>query len=164
MKPASLHRSISIQSLGVQKYRFDLCAIKNFQFDSILRYDPIICYSPVLNVFPINIAGFYWLGTKVGFFKVVTPPPRWRAEFYLRVGILIWLSRLCFSANLVKPKLYGLPKLCFLSRSESKWGLSRTNTTPRDKRGVTTSKNLTLNRRFSILSFRSRFDLWVTDQ
>eukprot|EP00116_Pleurobrachia_bachei_P011881 sb/3472143/ len=28
------------------------------------------------------------------------------------VGILFWLSRLCFSVNLVKPKFYGLPKLC----------------------------------------------------
>eukprot|EP00116_Pleurobrachia_bachei_P002139 sb/3462401/ len=30
---------------------------------------------------------------------------------YLCVGILFWLSRLCFLANLVKPKFYGLPKL-----------------------------------------------------
>eukprot|EP00116_Pleurobrachia_bachei_P005034 sb/3465296/ len=34
------------------------------------------------------------------------------ASFYLCVGFLFWLSRLCFSANLVKPKIYGLPKLC----------------------------------------------------
>eukprot|EP00116_Pleurobrachia_bachei_P012685 sb/3472947/ len=39
-------------------------------------------------------------------------PPGWRASFYLRVGILFWLPRLCFLANLVKPKFYGLPKLC----------------------------------------------------
>eukprot|EP00116_Pleurobrachia_bachei_P018883 sb/3479145/ len=32
----------------------------------------------------------------------------------------------------------------FLPKSESKWGLSHANTTPRDKRGVTTSKNPTL--------------------
>eukprot|EP00116_Pleurobrachia_bachei_P008092 sb/3468354/ len=100
--------------------------------------------------------------TKVGFFEVVTPP--WVARKFLFallrtpkimlfVGILFWLSRLCFSVNLVKPKFYGLPKLCsfqfsvisgFLLKSESKWGLSRTNTTPCDKRGVTTSKNPTL--------------------
>eukprot|EP00116_Pleurobrachia_bachei_P009980 sb/3470242/ len=84
------------------------------------------------------------------------------------VGILFWLSRLCFSVNLVKPKFYGLPKLCsfpviigFLPKSESKWGLSRANTfcrkvrasggchaqirRPRDKGGgLTTSKNPTL--------------------
>eukprot|EP00116_Pleurobrachia_bachei_P005740 sb/3466002/ len=45
-------------------------------------------------------------------FLKLSPPPGWHASFYLRVGILFWLSRLCFSANLVKPKFYGLPKLC----------------------------------------------------
>ena len=43
------------------------------------------------------------------------------------------------------PKIMLFPVISgFLPKSESKWGLSRANTTPRDKRGVTTSKNPTL--------------------
>eukprot|EP00116_Pleurobrachia_bachei_P017652 sb/3477914/ len=71
-----------------------------------------------------------FVSNMIGFFEVVTPLGGARV-FICRVGIGFWLSRLCFLANLVKP-------------NESNWGLSRANTTLRDKWGVTTSKNPTL--------------------
>eukprot|EP00116_Pleurobrachia_bachei_P017401 sb/3477663/ len=56
-------------------------------------------------------------------------PPGWHAKFYLRVGILIWLSR--FLGQFGQTKVLRTPKIMlfpvisgFLPRSESKWGLS----------------------------------------
>eukprot|EP00116_Pleurobrachia_bachei_P016084 sb/3476346/ len=75
-------------------------------------------------------------------------------RFYLRVGILFWLSfgshafvsRPIWSNQSFRTlKIMLFPVISgFLPKSESKWGLSRANTTPCDKRGVTTSKNPTL--------------------
>eukprot|EP00116_Pleurobrachia_bachei_P010474 sb/3470736/ len=56
----------------------------------------------------------------------------------------IWSNQSFTDSQNYAPKIMLFP--VFLPKSESKWGLSRANTTLRDKRGVTTSKNSTLPR------------------
>ena len=88
--------------------------------------------------------------TNVGFFEVVTP---WVAREFLfaRRNLVLALTPLFLgqfgqTKVLRTPKIVLLPVISgFLPKSESKWGLSRANTTPRDIRGVTTSKNPTLH-------------------
>eukprot|EP00116_Pleurobrachia_bachei_P011923 sb/3472185/ len=86
----------------------------------------------------------------VGFFEVVTPQGG--------VRVFICASDSCFGSHafvsrpiwsnqrFTDSQNYALAFSCdirFLPKSESKWGLSRANTTPCDERGVTTSKNPT---------------------
>eukprot|EP00116_Pleurobrachia_bachei_P012927 sb/3473189/ len=83
-------------------------------------------------------------GCKVGFFEVVTPLGG--------VRVFICASESCFGSHaFVSWPIWSIQSFTdsqnypvisgFLPKSESKWGLSRANTMPRDKRGVTTSKN-----------------------
>eukprot|EP00116_Pleurobrachia_bachei_P011922 sb/3472184/ len=88
----------------------------NYKYIKLLLALPPITrrfFVPSLSVFTPGLRRSAWFVTiqiKSDFLKL--SPPECRASFYLRVGILFWLSRLCFLANLVKPKFYGLPKLC----------------------------------------------------
>eukprot|EP00116_Pleurobrachia_bachei_P001167 sb/3461429/ len=85
----------------------------------------------------------------VGFFEVVTP---WvtREFLFARRNLVLALTPLFFgqfgqTKVLRTPKIMLFPVISgFLPKIESKWKLSRANTTPRNKRGVTTSNNPTL--------------------
>ena len=72
--------------------------------------------------------------------------------FYLRVGNIfasflaltpLFLDQFRQTKILRTHKIMLFPVICgFLPRSERKWGLSRANTTPRDKRGVNNIKKM----------------------
>eukprot|EP00116_Pleurobrachia_bachei_P009650 sb/3469912/ len=70
-------------------------------------------------------------------FLKLSPP--WVAREFLFAAQFGQTKVLRTPKNMLFPVTSGL-----LPKSECKWGLSRANTTPRDKRGVTTSKNPTL--------------------
>eukprot|EP00116_Pleurobrachia_bachei_P002058 sb/3462320/ len=78
-------------------------------------------------------------------------PHRVAREFLFARQNLVLVVRPLFLSQFGQTKVLRTPKIMlfpvipgFLPESESKFGLSRANTTPRDKRGVTTSKNPTL--------------------
>eukprot|EP00116_Pleurobrachia_bachei_P014527 sb/3474789/ len=86
---------------------------------------------------------------KVGFFEVVTPLGRAGVLFARRNLVLaltaLFLCQFGQTIVLRTHKIMFFPVISsFLPKSESKWGLSRANTTRCDKKGVTTSKNPTL--------------------
>ena len=83
-------------------------------------------------------------------FLKLSPPWVTREFLFARRNLVLALTPL-FLGQFGQTKVLRTPKIMlfpvisgFLPKSESKWGLSRANTTPRDKRGVTTSKNPTL--------------------
>eukprot|EP00116_Pleurobrachia_bachei_P018741 sb/3479003/ len=83
-------------------------------------------------------------------FLKLSPPWVPREFLFARRNLVLaitplFLDQFCQTKVLRTPKIMIFPVTSgFLPKSESKWGLSRANTTPRDKRGVTTSKNQTL--------------------
>eukprot|EP00116_Pleurobrachia_bachei_P005848 sb/3466110/ len=146
--------TVTCRNLCLDLYRNWLSSDLWSQFTQKCRYKPseermtscildgegLLCSNP-----PLHLCFGGSVPETHGFFEVVTPLG----------GARVFISRdsphllSLFDKNpditgksIIKIMLFPVIS-GFLSKSESKWGLSRANTTTRDKRGVTTSKNPT---------------------
>eukprot|EP00116_Pleurobrachia_bachei_P014233 sb/3474495/ len=122
------HTLQALQDEGPGRNVDDSC-VDNTGTDRIRKYWFLIGCSPATNfVTPLGAARVFICASEscFGSQAFVSGP--------------IWSNQ-----NFTDSQNYALSgDIRFLPKTESKWGLSRANTTPRDKRGVTTSKNPTL--------------------